>query len=64
MLPVMTSDRLLAYRVFQGELEKLSLKKLPVDNTNPEHLSGIDILIMDYLRRRMKEMEEKGYDKS
>jgi len=55
MLPEMTSDRLLAYRVFQGELEKLSLKKEP---------SGIDILIMDYLRRRMKEMEEKGYDKS
>lgn len=55
MLPEMTSDRLLAYRVFQGELEKLSLKKEP---------SGIDILIMGYLRSRMNEMERKGYNKS
>ena len=64
MIPEMTSDRILAYRVFQGELEKLSLKKLPVDNTNPEHLSGIEALVMEYMRKRMADMELKGYDKT
>jgi len=64
MIPDMTSDRILAYRVFQGELEKLSLKKLPPDNTNPEHLSGIEVLVMDYMRKRMAEMEQKGHVKS
>ena len=52
MIPDMTSDRILAYRIFQGELEKLSLKK--------QH-SGIDILIMEYLRKRMADMERKGH---
>ena len=64
MIPEMTSDRVLAYRVFQGELEKLSLKKLPVDNTNPEHLSGIEALVVGYLKARMADMERKGYDKT
>lgn len=64
MIPEMTSDRVLAYRVFQGELEKLSLKKLPPDNTNPEHLSGIEVLVMGYLKARMADMERKGYDKT
>lgn len=64
MIPEMTSDRALAYRVFQGELEKLSLKKLPPDNTNPEHLSGIEVLVMGYLKARMADMERKGYDKT
>ena len=52
MIPDMTSDRILAYRIFQGELEKLSLKK--------QH-SGIDILIMEYLRKRMADMKRKGH---
>ena len=64
MIPEMTSDRVLAYRVFQGELEKLSLKKLPPDNTNPEHLSGIEVLVMGYLKARIADMERKGYDKT
>lgn len=63
MIPAMTSDRILAYRIFQGELEKLSLKKLPVDNTNPEHLSAIEALVVDYLKARMADMERKGYAK-
>ena len=41
----MTSDRILAYRVFTGELEKLSLKKLPPDNTKPDHLSGSEAIV-------------------
>lgn len=64
MIPDMTSDRILAYRVFQGELEKLSLKKLPVDNTKPDHLSGTDALVMEYLRKRIIDMAEKGHNKT
>lgn len=55
MIPNMSSDRILAYRIFQGELEKLSLKK---------HHSGIDILIIDYLKMRIRDMEKKGHDKT
>ena len=33
----MSSDRILAYRVFQGEVQKLEdMKKRPPDNTNKE----------------------------
>jgi hypothetical protein len=52
MLPNMTSDRILAVRVFKGELEKLSLKK---------EQSGVDILIADYLKMRIRDMEKKGH---
>ena len=62
MLPQMSSDRILAYRVFQGEVQKLEdMKKRPPDNTNKDHLSGIEVIVMEYLRLRMKEMEEKGH---
>ncbi|MAL87226.1 MAG: hypothetical protein CMI23_12830 [Opitutae bacterium] len=64
MIPAMTSDRILAYRVFTGELEKLSLKKLPPDNTKPDHLSGSEAIVAEYLRMRIRQWEEKGYDKS
>ena len=52
MIPNMSSDRILAYRIFQGELEKLSLKK--------QH-SGVEILVMEYMRKRMSDMERKGH---
>lgn len=55
MLADMTSDRILAVRVFKGELEKLSLK---------EHHSGIDIVIIDYLKMRIRDMERKGHTPS
>jgi len=62
MLPIMTSDRLMAYRVFQGEIEKLrTMKKSPPDNTNSDHLSGTEALVLQYLEERCKEMIEKGH---
>ena len=64
MIPDMTSDRILAYRVFQGELEKLSLKKLPVDNTKPDHLSATEYFVMEYLKKRIADMEKKGHIKT
>jgi len=63
MLPDMSSDRISAYRVFKGEIEKLEfLKKLPVDNTKPDHLSGEEAIVIGYLKKRMKELEKKGHD--
>jgi len=64
MMPDMTSDRILAYRVFQGELEKLSLKKLPVDNTKSDHLSGTEVFVMEYLKKRIIDMAKKGHNKT
>lgn len=62
MLPSMSSDRILAYRIFKGEIEKLEvLKKRPVDNTKPDHLSSEESTVIEYMRKRMKEMEEKGH---
>lgn len=54
MIPVMSGDRMNTYRVFQGEIDRI--KALKGDN-----LTGIDILVMDYLKSRMREMEEKGH---
>jgi hypothetical protein len=55
MIPNMSSDRVNAYRVFKGELDKLEFIK-------GDDLTGIDILVMDYLKSRMRELEAKGHD--
>ena len=58
----MSGDRAIAYRVFKGEIEKIMfMKKSPPDNTNPEHISGIEALVVNYMRQRMEEMEKKGH---
>jgi len=62
MIPDMSSDRVNAYRVFQGEIEKLRfMKKFPPDNSNPDHLTGIEALVINYLEQRCAEMVKKGY---
>ena len=62
MLPDMSGDRLMAYRVFQGEIEKLrTMKKFPPDNTKADHLSGTEALVLEYFEKRCKEMIEKGH---
>lgn len=62
MIPTMSGDRAIAYRVFKGEIEKIMfMKKSPPDNTNPEHISGIEALVVNYMRQRMEEMEKKGH---
>ena len=55
MLPNMSGDRLLAYRVFKGEVDKLKFVK-------GADLSGIERLVIDYMIGRMRQMEEKGHD--
>ena len=62
MLPDMSSDRVNAYRVFQGEIAKLRfIKKSPPDNSNPDHLTGIEALVIDYMEKRCAELVRKGY---
>lgn len=58
MIPVMSGDRMNTYRVFQGEIDRMYALR-GGDKCPP--LTGIDILIMDYLKSRMREMEEKGH---
>lgn len=55
MIPDMSSDRVNAYRVFKGEIEKLLFVK-------GDKLTGIEILVIDYMKQRMNEMKEKGHD--
>lgn len=55
MIPNMSSDRVNAYRVFKGEIEKLLFVK-------GDKLTGIEILVIDYMKQRMNEMKEKGHD--
>jgi len=56
MIPVMSGDRMNTYRVFQGEIDRMiSLRG------SKENLSGTDIIIIEYLKSRMREMEEKGH---
>lgn len=55
MIPNMSSDRVNAYRVFKGEVEKIQFVK-------GNDLTGIDILVIDYLKSRMRELEAKGHD--
>jgi len=55
MIPDMSADRVNAYRVFQGEIQKLLFVK-------GDNLSGIEILVIDYMKQRMNEMKEKGHD--
>jgi len=63
MMPDMTSDRITAYRVFKGEIEKIMfMKKSPPDNTNPNHISGIEALVIEYMRKRMADMIRKGHN--
>lgn len=62
MIPDMSSDRILTYRVFKGEIEKIMfMKKSPPDNTNPDHISGIEALVVNYMQKRMEEMVRKGH---
>ena len=56
MIPVMSGDRMSSYRVFQGEIDRLETLR-----GGQENFSGIDILVVDYLKARMREMEEKGH---
>jgi len=61
MIPSMSSDRVQAYRVFQGEIEKLNQKKLPIDNTKDDHFSCDEYFVMLYLKKRCDELERKGH---
>ena len=61
MIPSMSSDRVQAYRVVQGEIEKLNQKKLPIDNTKDDHFSCTEYFVMLYLKKRCDEMERKGH---
>lgn len=56
MIPVMSGDRMSSYRVFQGEIDRLESLR-----GGRKNFSGIDILVVDYLQARMREMEEKGH---
>jgi len=55
MIPNMSSDRVNAYRVFQGEIQKLLFVK-------GDNLNGVERLVIDYMKQRMNEMKEKGHD--
>lgn len=55
MIPNMSADRVNAYRVFQGEIQKLLFVK-------GDNLTGIEILVIDYMKQRMNEMKEKKHD--
>lgn len=55
MLPDMSGDRLIAYRVFKGEVDKLKFVK-------GDNLSGIERLVIDYMTGRMEEMKGKAHD--
>lgn len=62
MLPDMSSARINTYRVFQGEIEKMKfMKKSPPDNTNSDHLSGIEAIVIDYMEKRCAELVRKGH---
>ena len=56
MIQSMSSDRVQAYRVFQGEIEKLNQKKLPIDNTKDDHFSCDEYFVMLYLKKRCDEL--------
>jgi len=57
MLPSMSSDRILAYRIFKGEIEKIEGMA-----TNEERqLSSLELLVIDYLKSRMESMVERGH---
>ena len=62
MMPNMSSDRVNAYRVFQGEIQRIKmLKKMPVDNTKDDHMSPTEAMVIMYLSKRCDEMIEKGH---
>lgn len=56
MLPSMSSDRILAYRVFKGEIEKIE----GIARSQERQLSGVELLVIDYLKNRMESMVKKG----
>lgn len=56
MIPVMSGDRMNTYRVFQGEIDRMVALR-----GGRENFSGIDILVIEYMKARMREMEEKGH---
>ena len=55
MLPCMSSDRLIAYRTFKGEVEKLKFVK-------DGQLTDEEKTVINYMERRMSDLEEKGHD--
>lgn len=56
MIPVMSGDRMSAYRIFQGEIDRMIALR-----GGRENFSDTDIVVINYIEARMKEMEEKGH---
>ena len=56
MIPVMSGDRMNTYRVFQGEIDRMVALR-----GGRENFTGVDILVVEYMKARMREMEEKGH---
>ncbi|MDB4339479.1 hypothetical protein OAA57_00595 [bacterium] len=52
----LSSDRMMAVRVFQGELERMK------SVTNGDY-DGIQKIIRQYLQERINEMTSKGHDR-
>lgn len=57
MLPAMSSDRILAYRVFKGEIEKIE----GIACSQERQLSSLELLVIDYLKSRMESMMKRGH---
>ena len=55
MMPSMSSDRLMAYRVFTGELHKL-------EALNNGEYTEAEMIVRDYLKERIDELVYKGHD--
>ena len=53
----LSSDRMMAVRVFEGELERMKAI------TDGEGYDAIQKIIRQYLQERINEMTSKGYDR-
>jgi len=52
----LSSDRMMAIRVFEGELERMK-------NVKNGEYDAIDKIIRQYLQERINEMTQKGYNR-
>jgi len=58
MLPAMSGDRMTAYRVFKGEIEKIEF----IAEAEGRDLTGVEILVIGYMKKRMDNLLEKGHN--
>jgi len=57
MIPIMSGDRMNTYRVFKGEIEKVEF----IAQAEGRDISGVEALVLMYMRKRMNELETKGH---